>query len=38
MEQLKMAGVDLTDASTIQAVVDQLDELVTLYEQELEKL
>lgn len=38
MEQLKAAGVDLSDPSTVQAVVDQLDELVTLYEQELAKL
>lgn len=38
MNQLKEAGVDLTDPSTIQSVIDELDELVTLYEQELAKL
>jgi oligoendopeptidase F len=38
MEQLKKAGVDLTKPETIQAVVQQLDQLVTRYEQELKKL
>lgn len=38
MEQLKKAGVDLTQPETIKAVVNQLDELVTIYEQELKKL
>ena len=34
MEQLKKAGVDLTKRETVQAVVDQLDELVTRLEKE----
>ncbi len=38
MEQLKKAGVDLTKPETIQAVVQQLDQLVTRYEEELKKL
>ncbi|UCC45832.1 MAG: oligoendopeptidase F [Candidatus Zixiibacteriota bacterium] len=38
MEQLKKAGVDLSDPATIQAVVDQLDDLVTRFEAELAKL
>jgi len=38
MEQLKKAGVDLTQAETIQAVVDQMDNLVTRLEAEVAKL
>jgi len=38
MAQLKKAGVDLTQRATVQAVVDQLDELVTRLEQEAAKL
>ncbi len=38
MEQLKEAGVDLTQPDTFQAVIDHLDELVTKFEQELAKL
>lgn len=38
MEQLKKAGVDLTQPETIKAVVDQLDALVDQYELELKKL
>ncbi len=38
MEQLKKAGVDLTQPEAIQAVVQQLDQLVSQYEQELKKL
>jgi len=38
MEQLKKAGVDLTDPDNFQAVVDQLDGLVTQLEQELARL
>ncbi len=38
MEQLKKAGVDLTQSQTFQAVVDQLNELVNRYEQELLKV
>lgn len=38
MEQLKKAGVDLTQPETIKAVVSQLDALVTQYEMELKKL
>lgn len=34
MTQLKKAGVDLTQRATVQAVVDQLDELVTRLEKE----
>jgi oligoendopeptidase F len=37
MEQLKKAGVDLSQPDTVRAVVDQLDDLVTRLEQELEK-
>lgn len=35
MEQLKRAGVDLSEPSTVRAVVDQLDELVNRLEREL---
>ena len=38
MNQLKKAGVDLTQKATVQAVVDQLDELVTRMEQEAERI
>ena len=38
MEQLMKAGVDLTQPETIQAIVDQLDALVTQLEAELAKL
>lgn len=38
MEQLKKAGVDLTQPATIEAVVDQLDNLVTRLEKELASL
>lgn len=34
MEQLKKAGVDLTQRATVRAVVDQMDELVSRMEQE----
>jgi oligoendopeptidase F len=34
MEQLKKAGVDLTQRAPIQAVIDQMDELVTRMEKE----
>ena len=35
MEQLKRAGVDLSQPDTVRAVVDQLDDLVTRLEREL---
>ncbi len=38
MELLKTAGVDLTQPETFQAVIDQVDEMVTQLEQELAKL
>ncbi|UCH96441.1 MAG: oligoendopeptidase F [Candidatus Aminicenantes bacterium] len=38
MEQLKKAGVDLTEPETIMAVIKQMDELVTLLEREVKKL
>jgi oligoendopeptidase F len=38
MNQLKKAGVDLSEPSTIMAVINQFDTLVTQLEQELEKL
>lgn len=38
MEQLKRAGVDLTQPETIQAVIDGLDRLVTQLEEEVAKL
>jgi oligoendopeptidase F len=38
MEQLKKAGVDLTDASNFQAVIDHLDRLVTQLEEELGRI
>ena len=36
MEQLRKAGVDLSQPDTVRAVVDQLDSLVTRLERELE--
>jgi len=38
MEQLRKAGVDLTQRATIQAVIDQMDELVTRMEAEAARL
>ena len=38
MAQLKKAGVDLTQRATVQAVIDQMDELVTRMESEAAKL
>jgi oligoendopeptidase F len=38
MEQLKKAGIDLSEPATFQAVVGQLDDLVTRLETELAKL
>ena len=38
MEQLKKAGVDLSQPDTVRAVINQLDGLVTRLEQELERL
>jgi oligoendopeptidase F len=38
MEQLKKAGVDLTQRATVQAVVDQLDQLVTRMEAEAARI
>jgi oligoendopeptidase F len=38
MEQLKKAGVDLSQRATVQAVVDQLDALVTRMETEAAKI
>jgi oligoendopeptidase F len=38
MAQLKKAGVDLTQRATVQAVVDQLDELVTRMEGEAARI
>jgi len=35
MEQLKKAGVDLSQPDTVRAVIEQLDDLVTRLEQEL---
>jgi oligoendopeptidase F len=37
MEQLRKAGVDLSQPDTVRAVVDQLDDLVTRLERELEQ-
>jgi oligoendopeptidase F len=36
MELLRHAGVDLSQPDTVRAVVDQLDDLVTRLEQELD--
>lgn len=38
MELLKWAGVDLTQRETVQAVIDQMDELVSRLENEAEKI
>ena len=38
MEQLKKAGVDLTERATIQAVIDQMDRLVSQMESEAAKI
>jgi oligoendopeptidase F len=38
MEQLRKAGVDLSKPETVQAVIDQMDELVTRLEAEAAKL
>ncbi|MFA5058150.1 MAG: oligoendopeptidase F [Opitutaceae bacterium] len=38
MVQLKKAGVDLTQRATVQAVIDQMDELVTQLETEAAKI
>jgi oligoendopeptidase F len=35
MEQLRKAGVDLSQPDTVRAVVEQLDDLVTRLEREL---
>ena len=37
MELLREAGVDLSQPDTVRAVVDQLDDLVTRLERELER-
>ena len=38
MTQLKKAGVDLTQRATIQAVIDQMDRLVSQMESEAAKI
>jgi oligoendopeptidase F len=38
MDLLKKAGVDLTLRTTVQSVVDQMDELVSLLETEAAKI
>jgi oligoendopeptidase F len=38
MVQLQKAGIDLSQADTVRAVVNQLDDLVTRLEQELERM
>mgnify|MGYP000948562980 FL=1 len=38
MKQLQKAGVDLTQRGTVQAVIDQLDELVTQMEVEAARI
>ena len=38
VEQLKKAGVDMSQPEAVKAVIDQMDNLVTQYEQELKKL
>jgi len=37
MEQLRKAGVDLSQPDTVRAVVDQLDDLVSRLESELDR-
>jgi oligoendopeptidase F len=38
MDQLRKAGVDLSKRETVQAVIDQMDELVTQLEAEAAKI
>ena len=38
VEQLKLAGVDMTQSEAVQAVIDNMDDLVNRYEKELKKL
>ncbi len=38
VEQLKQAGVDMTQPEAVQAVIDNMDDLVNRYEKELKKL
>jgi len=38
VEQLKKAGVDMTQPEAVQAVIDNMDDLVNRYEKELKKL
>jgi oligoendopeptidase F len=38
MEQLKRAGVDLTQPQPVQAVIEQMDELVARMEREAEAI
>ena len=38
MEQLKKAGIDLSQPDTVRAIVQQLDDLVTRLEAELKKV
>jgi oligoendopeptidase F len=38
MNQLKKAGVDLSERATIQAVIDQMDELVSRLEAEAARI
>ncbi|NQV42345.1 MAG: oligoendopeptidase F [Candidatus Marinimicrobia bacterium] len=38
VEQLKKAGVDMTQPQAVQAVIDNMDDLVNRYEKELKKL
>ncbi len=38
VEQLKQAGVDMTKPDAVQAVIDNMDDLVNRYEKELKKL
>ena len=38
VEQLKKAGVDMTQPEAVQAVIDNMDDLVNRYEKELNKL
>ena len=38
MEQLKKAGVDLTKPEVVKSVIDRMNELVSLLEQEIDKL
>jgi oligoendopeptidase F len=38
VEQLKKAGVDMTKPEAVQAVIDNMNDLVNRYEKELKKL